>query len=365
MESNILGPTLGAGLFFMVVMILGCQTGCSPQEKIVSPDKGQGTDGKISVLVAVEPIAWLVEQVGGDRVQVDVLVPAGLEPETFSPSPRKAAALTGKEIFFRVGLASEESFLPSLKTVSPKMKIIDLREGLATLQGSCSHADHQHADAEKTVAPSEEAQHHKQVESGQEHADDEKHDHNKDTHDEHSQHEHDQSSNHECGTDGIDPHIWMSPDMTRDMVKRMANELSQIKPSSRALFEENAERLRDRLEELQKRIRASVALLKGRTIFVYHPAYGYFCREFGLEQCAIEMGGRSPKPRDMAAFVTRYKESGAKSIIVQPEFGRGTVESLVQTMQTQVVFHTPLEKDYFKNMEQLVHLIEQMDSKDK
>ena len=348
MESIAFRPTLRAGLLFIVVMFLASLTGCSSKDGTGASSHGQETNGIIPVLVAVEPMAWLVEQVGGDRVQVDVLVPAGQEPETFSPSPRKAAALAGKEIFFRVGLASEESFLPRLKTVSPRMKTIDLREGLETLQGSCSHEEHQQANHAEKEMGSSEAKH-------------DDHDENEHEHDEHATHDHD----HECGADGIDPHIWMSPGMTCKMVKRMADELSQIAPSSRPFFEENARQLCGQLEELQKQIRARFAPLKTRTIFVYHPAYGYFCREFGLEQSAIEMGGRSPKPRDMAAFVTKFKESGAKSIIVQPEFGQGTVESLTQTMQTQIVFHTPLEKDYFKNMEQLVKLIEQMESKDK
>lgn len=353
MQHVVFRPAPGVGLLYIMSFSLGILAGCSSQDDKQLSQQDLVSGDSISVLVTVEPIAWLVEQVGSDRVKVDVLVPAGQEPETFSPSPRQAASFASKEIFFRVGLASEESFLPSLRTMAPRMKTIDLREGLPVLKDVCSHKSSENENT--TVLHDHNASGTASTSGEHDHSHAHEHNHN---------HEHNRSHvhKHECGTDGIDPHFWMSPEMTGHLVKRIARELSQKNRSSESFFLENANRLCGELEALQKRIRTSLERLKTRTIFVYHPAYGYFCREFGLEQCAIEVGGRSPKPRDMAAFVTRFKASGANSIIIQPEFGEETAKSLVQTMRTQVVFHSPLEKNYFKNLEQLVGLITQMEA---
>ena len=119
--------------FLYLFLVLIFCSGCPQTEKNnVSITKDQ-KDKTFGVLTTVEPIAWLVDRIGGGRFHTEVLVQSGKEPETFAPSPQKIVSLTQNKIFFRVGLTSEQTLLPKLKTNAPQMKIIDLREGLVLL----------------------------------------------------------------------------------------------------------------------------------------------------------------------------------------------------------------------------------------
>lgn len=314
--------------YFLTFLLLGSVvflTSCTSEEKLkISSPKS------LSVLTTVGPIADLVEKIGGGRVDVSVLVPAGKEPETFTPSPKRIAELTRNRLFFRVGLISEESFVPKLKTNAPEMIIIDLREGLDLLKNTSDH-DHSH---------------------------DPNPDHDHDSDDHHAESESENHEGHHCGSNGMDPHIWMSPEILKKMIDRIAGVLSDIDPEGRGIFEKNRDQIKKKLTEIQEEIHEKFKGLSSRILLVFHPAYGYFCREFGLEQLALEKGGKAPKPQDLVFWITTVKDQKLKKIIVQPEFNRNSVKAIVDPLDIQMVDHSPLKKDILESIRELAGIIE-------
>ncbi len=298
----------GCGLLGTLLLFVGC--GPDPSDSTQGAGKGE----RVVVLVPVAPVGGLVERIGGDQVLVKTLVPAGKEPETFSPTPADLLPISDARFFFRVGLPPEEVLVGRLKTISPTMEVVDLREGLPI------------------VSESGEGSHHH-------------HDHGEDHHDD----------------EGIDPHLWMSPANLIRMGRIVTDQLVSLFPEQKEVFETNFEDFRREAEALQKEVSESLSTLTNRTIYVFHPAYGYYCQEFHLRQFAIEAGGKSPKTKDLVELIRRIREEKAPVIFVQPEFSRTAVDKISETTGARILTHSPLSSDPLQSIRELTEGIRSSD----
>lgn len=268
---------------------------------------------KIQVLVAVAPMADLVRRVGGERVQVAALVPEGKSPETFAPAPAQLAAVAASRLFFLVGTPVEERFLENVRSAARDVRIADLRE----------------------IAPPEEAAEPKEEGEESETAD---------------------KSDRHCGG-AEDPHLWTSPALARAASAKIAAELSRLDPDGADVYAQNAKTLDEELAALQSETAAALAPYSGRFFVVFHPAYGWFAREFGLVQRAIEVDGKAPRPKELEILVRDAREAKIRAIIAQPEFNRAAVEVVADAVGAKIVVHSPLQSDYFENIRSLVAAI--------
>ena len=280
------------------------------------------TDGsKIPVLVAVDPLAYLVERVGGDRVVVSTLTPTGKDPESFSPTPADLAALASTRLFFRVGLAVEERFAKNVASIAPKSRSVDLCENVELLPNPCGHS-HSHSHAE--------------------------------TDGDHSSHSHARS----CSSSELDPHVWTSPAVARLLVEQATVALCEASPENAEFFQANAATLDAELAALQAELSARLEPFKDRTFVVFHPAYGYFADEFHLTQRAVESQGKAPRPREWAELLEPARAADVQGIVVQPEFDRAAAQVVADEIGAEIIVHSPLEKDYVVNVRTLTDALE-------
>ena len=184
-------------------------------------------DSRVRVLVAVDPLAYLVERVGGDRVVVSTLTPTGKDPESFSPTPADLAALASTRLFFRVGLPVEERFAQNIASIAPKSNAVDLCENVELLPNPCAHSHSEHDD--------------------------------------HAEHA------HSCSHSEVDPHVWTSPAVARRLVERATVALCEASPENAEFFQANAATLDAELAALQTEITERLAPFKGRTFVVSTP----------------------------------------------------------------------------------------------
>ncbi len=361
-----------------LAIILFWGYGCAPQsEKSPSSKNGRNTE-KLKILATVEPIAWLADRIGSDRIQTEVLVNAGKEPETFTPSPKKTAALTENKIFFRVGIVSEQTLLPKIKANAPGMKIIDLRENLDLIPAHdhhdqpiihSEHASSNEKSSEFVPATVQKLDSKPDLKTVSKTGSLPLDEHTKKFSSEHelkhkdpveSEHEHESENaeqEHQCGEDGLDPHFWMSPQLTSIAVNTMTEALVEADPAGSAEYKKNAALLLKDLDTLRKEIQKKLMPFQGRTILVFHPAYGYYCREFGLNQLAVEAGGKAPKPKMISDLIAKTKKERIHLLIVQPEFNRESAESVAEAADLKTALHSPLIADYFQNLNELTDLI--------
>ena len=132
--------------------------------------------------------------------------------------------------------------------------------------------------------------------------------------------------------DGTDPHVWLSPPNLRIMAAVMAEAMAAADPENKALYEENLARLQAELEQLHAFIRQELAPFKGSSFYIFHPSFGYFAKEYNLVQQAVEVGGKSPSPRQLSGLIEKARKEGVKIIFVQPQFDTKSAETVARAI---------------------------------
>jgi zinc transport system substrate-binding protein len=254
-------------------------------------------DEPIRVFVSILPQAQLVEKIGGERVEVSVLVQPGQSPATFSPTPKQLAELSRAKLFVRVGVPFERGFLEKVRETYPQLRIVDQRENVELLGTGV-------------------------------------HDHGE-----------------------VDPHIWLDPKRLKVQAQTIAKALVSAEPDGLAEFNANLHRLLGELEALDRRIERVLAPFKGQILMVYHPAYGYFAESYGLRQVAVEAGGKEPGARRLAGIIDQARRIKARVIFVQPQFSKKSAALVAEAIGGTVVPMDPLARDVLSNLENMAKTV--------
>jgi zinc transport system substrate-binding protein len=148
-----------------------------------------------------------------------------------------------------------------------------------------------------------------------------------------------------------DPHVWLSPKTVRSFVPRIAAALAEILPAHREEIEEREQAFLGEIDRLDADIRSSLAGA-GKRFYVFHPAWGYFARDYGLEQVPIEIDNKEPDPHQVAELIQRAREDHAGVIFVQPQFSKRSAELIAEEVGARVVAIDPLARDWEANLRQ-------------
>lgn len=252
------------------------------------------------VLVSMAPYALMVEDLTAKEVKVDLLVPAGFSAHTYEPTPKQILNATKASVWFIVGETFETRARQALEAENPKLRIVDLRQGLDLMDGHdhCSHHHHHHSGA-------------------------------------------------------ADTHIWMSPKMMQTQVELMAKSLKEVFPELASVVEQNKDPLLEKLKKLDKEIHTLLDAHKGEIIFVSHPAYGYFCREYGLTQESIEFEGKDPTPKHLYNLIEEAKNDKVHTIFIQKQYSTKAAELVAQEINAKLVLLDPYSENYFESMQKI------------
>ncbi len=144
--------------------------------------------------------------------------------------------------------------------------------------------------------------------------------------------------------DSRDPHVWLDPDNARAMVHIAAQTLALMDPANAARYRANAERLDGRLAAMGRDIEASIAPVRDVAYIVFHDAYQYFERRFGLAAVgAVTIGPeRKPGARRLRELRRRIASSGARCVFSEPQFAPRLVETLVEGTSARAAALDPL-----------------------
>ncbi len=281
-------------------------------------------DEKLPVFVSIVPLKTFVQQIGNDRVDVQVMVQPGASPHTYEPSPRQMVAISKTRIYFAVGVAFENTWLRKITATSPNMHVVHTDHGIDKIpMVGHHHAEDKHENHEETTDP---------------HPESEDHHTNENHHDEHG---------------GLDPHIWLSPPLVKQQARTIRNALQKIDPAHESTYAANYRRFVSRIDELDTELKAVFAGKQGLQFMVFHPAWGYFARAYGLEQVPVEVEGKSPKPAQLKELIDHAKDTGIRVIFVQPQFSTQSAELIAREIGGQVVFADPLAQDWSTNLREV------------
>ena len=218
----------------------------------------------VKVVASIKPIHSLVSAVMQDVGEPVLLVEGAGSPHTYSLKPSQARQLQEADAVFWMGHDLEAFLENSIENIAVKAVSIPLMEshGLIKLPfregGAFDAHDHDHDDH-----------------------DDRKHDDHDDCkhedHDDHKDEDHDDQGHGES-----DPHIWLDPQNAKALVHEIEERLAGIDPANAAIYEANATAMMKRLDSLNAEIEAELRPVRGKGYVVFHDAYQYFEKRFGL-----------------------------------------------------------------------------------
>jgi len=239
---------------------------------------------KIGVAVTILPQAEFVKKVGGEKVQVTVMIPPGASPHTYEPTPKQLIEVSKAKIYFQVGsgVDFELSFMDKIVEVNSKMWVVNCSEGIKIIDK--------------------------------------------------------------------DPHVWLSPKNAKIMVRNIYSALARIDPENEGYYRKNMESYLKELDNLDEEIREILGNITNRRFMIYHPAWGYFARDYNLTQIPVEKEGKEPTARGLIALINQAEKLKIKVIFVSPQFDRKKAETIAENIHGRIVFLDPLAKDYVNNL---------------
>ncbi|WP_319541362.1 metal ABC transporter solute-binding protein, Zn/Mn family [uncultured Pseudodesulfovibrio sp.] len=258
----------------------------------------------MSVTVSIAPLKYFSEYIGGDRVQVEVMVAPGASPATYEPKPRQMVSLTKSKLYIAIGVPFERAWLPRMKSANPDMIVVDSTAGMHMLPM---------------------ISHHHESEGEEPHA---------------VEHSH-----------GImDPHVWNSPRMARELAANILSALIQADAEGSPVYQKNYGRLMAKIDAVDTEIKGILKGAQGKHFLTYHPSWGYFARDYGLVQVPVELEGKEPGPKDLAEVIALAKEESITAIIVQPQFSDKSAQTIADAIGGQVVVADPLAENWADNL---------------
>jgi zinc transport system substrate-binding protein len=166
-------------------------------------------------------------------------------------------------------------------------------------------------------------------------------------------HGHEEEGEGEHEGENLDPHIWTSPALVKVQAQTIYDALVQLDPEHEAAFKANLDAFLADIEQLEARIRDALANIESVKFLVFHPSWGYFARDFGLEMIAIEIEGKEPSALEMAQVIAEAKKEGIRVIFAQPELSTRSATTIATEIGGEVLLISPLAYDWLDNLEQV------------
>jgi len=267
--------------------------------------------------VSISPQKYFVEKIGGDLVDVSVLVPAGASPHNFEPKPRQMAELSKSAVYFAVGIDFEKFWLKKIAAANPKMRVVRTDDGITRIP----MADHH--DGEKSRRQNSQKS---KVEA---------------------------RTGHDHGGGSPDPHVWLSPALVKIQARHILDALVAIDPVHQSKYESNYASFMREIDELDAELKALFAGRKGEQFMVFHPSWGYFAEAYGLVQVPVEIEGKDPKPAQLQKLIRHARERHIKVVFVQPQFSAKSAELLSREIGGQIVYTDPLAENWAGNLREV------------
>lgn len=304
-------------LFIVMLLAVGC---AFPAGNAYSADK-------IPVFVSIVPQKYFVEKIGGERVDVQVMVQPGASPATYEPKPRQMAGISKARVYFAVGVPFENAWLDKIAASNPAMMIVHTDQGVQKIPLAADHREDSAHLKKNADHPGGGPQAAAQA---------------------------DEMNRHPSG---LDPHIWLSPPLVISQAGTIFNALQAVDPLHRADYESNCQAFVSAVKALDAELRNLLAGSQGRQFMVFHPSWGYFAQAYGLKQVAAEIEGKAPKPAQLKELIARARAHAIQVVFVQPQFSAKSAELIAREIGGQVVFADPLAENWPENLRKVAQQI--------
>jgi len=273
-------PRLHSPSRWLISLLVMLCAACAPAQA-QTPAAG----GKLNVVATTTIVGDVVSNIGGDKIELTVLLPAGTDPHNFEAAPRDIAAVAEAQLLFANGAGLEGFIQRLIENAGGEARVVPLSDGLDLI----------------TALPDE---------------------------DDHG---------------GFDPHVWLDPSMVGGWVPLVEQSLSELDPANAATYKENASRYLEALRQLDSWIVEQVSQIPQyeRKIVADHLVFAYFARHYGFEQTGAAVPAFStlaePSAQELAALEDKIRQSGVKAILVGSTVNPALSERIASDTGIQVV----------------------------
>ena len=296
---------LAAAVLAATVLIVGGVVGYG-LHRAGTVGKPFSDDGRLKVMASFYPMYDFAQKVGGDKVEVKDMVPAGTEPHDWEPAATDIRNLEDADVFVYNGADLEHWAEDVLATLENQDLIAaEASDGVELLDGE---GDHAHGD------------------------------------------------------NGKDPHVWLDPLRAKQEMKNIRDAFCQSDPENRDYYEANYEKYAGEFDELDQEFREGLADMKSRDIIVAHEAFGYLCNAYDLKQLAIEglTPDSEPDPAKMQEVIEYAKEFDIHTIFFEELASPKVAKTVAKEVDAVTAVLNPIEglseediqagEDYFSVM---------------
>lgn len=250
--------------------------------------------------VSIPPQMYFVKAIADTMVEVNCLMEASADPETFEPSINQMLNLQKSEAYLPMGtLQFEKSLIEKLRQNRRDMPIMSMSEDIETLTGTHDCGHHHHHD----------------------------------------------------GDEEADPHVWSSVKNAKTIALNTLNALIAIDSVNEDTYRQNYGALMKNLDSMDRDFSQLFADEDvPHTFVVWHPSLSYFARDYGLKQLTIGTAGKESSVKGMQESIDRAGEEGAKIYFYQSEFDPGRAEAVGRSTGAEPVTINPMSGEWEQEM---------------
>ena len=302
----------------LILMILLLVTGCSDNKE---PNKTENSDGKIKVSTSTYPMYYIAKEIGKDNIDLNILVPMGVDPHEYELSLKETKALENTDLLLYNGSGLEnwgEKVSDNIK--SKNKSVINASEYVELLK--IENNDHD------------------------EHEDDEE--------EEHDDHVHGDK----------DPHIWLDPTNMDKVAKVFSEQLKELDEKNSDIYEANYLELSSKLKDLDDKYNEALKNKKDNTILVSHRAFAYLAHRYNLNQIAVTgiSPHSEPSPKSISKLIDITREKNIKYIFFEVLSSPKSVEMIAEESKLEVLTLNPIggiTKEQFESDIDYIDLMEE------
>lgn len=261
---------------------------------------------KLNIAVSIIPQKNFVEKIAGEKANVFAIVKPGASPHTYEPKPSELKEISQANIYFPIKIDFENAWLEKFATQNRDMKIVEMTKGVNFI--TMKKHKHHGGKEETIIKP--------------------------------------------------DPHTWTSALNVKIMAKTIYETLIEIDAVNKEFYRNNYLNFLDEINLTDKKIREILIDVNNNSKFmVFHPAWGYFAREYGLVQFPVEIEGKEPKPKELIKIIEEAKKENIKAIFTQSEFSTKSAQTIADSLNIKVLKETPLAEDWSENLIKMANAI--------
>ncbi len=279
----------------VITTLLALVTGCSQ----ATPDGDASSGQPLRVLAAESFLADIAQHVAGDRLTVDVLIPSGIDPHGFEPTPADVRKVADSDLLIINGAGLEAFLERLLENAGGERTVVEASAGLTSRTPHAAEAVDEAAD---------------------EHADEEDHGHGE-----------------------TDPHFWLDPVLVIKYVENIRDGLNAADPAGAATYTANAAQYIADLKVLDVWIVEQVQAIppERRLLVTNHESFGYFADRYGFTLLGAVVpsvsSAASPSAEQLARLVDRVKAAGVRAVFIETGANPQLAEQLAREAGVTVV----------------------------